>query len=129
MKFITNIFKKIKEKGLIKDLIYVTIIISISAILFLKKNTPSQDYIEKKAENAILKKQIQEKSEYIEQLADNQEVLKDSIKIFKDQKTKNDEKIKLVYKDIPTKNAVVDALDVQHLEEFFANWDYESDNQ
>lgn len=124
MKFIKNLLSKIP----IKDLIFIGIII----LLFFMFVFKGKGYSEKEVQNRIkvekLQTEFKVRDSLINQFTITETNLKDSIEVLKNQKTKTDVKIKEVYKEVPIKYAIVDNLDVQHLQQFFAEWDYESDN-
>lgn len=124
MKYIISILKKIP----IKDAVYILLIVVLFT-MYILRGKESSDEIQDAVKLERLENEIRIKNDSISYYTNVERNLQDSLQILKNQRIINGTKIKEVYKEIPIKYAVVDALDVQHLEQFFAEWDYENDTE
>lgn len=107
----------------IKDLVYIGIIALLFFMYILRK--PKVDTLYK-TKYELLELSIKAKQDSIAILRQSEKSLGDTLEKLKNQRININEKIKDIKKEIPAKIAIVDALDVQHLEEFLSKYPYES---
>lgn len=117
--------KELLKKIGLKDLIFIGLIAILFFMYILRKpKSVSDDKIQAKIDK--LEDHITSLEDKVVVYNSQDSLLRDSLNILKTEKINIDAKIKDVYKTLPKNYAIVNSLDVKHLEEFFANREYES---